>query len=157
MWADVYVCRRFGSRWTARGEKYVVGKFWNPAHAKEGFAISDCIDERHTRLLEFLIPILYPEKPTRVTVTIANTIFEAMEDRPVHWGKILGNVVSKLVAHLAKGKQSPISPYLFHLYHSKEILSAQEAVIYETGATILRFELTSELEKEVVEEAKEEV
>lgn len=55
-------------------------------------------------MLEFLIPILYPEKPTRVTVMVANTIFGAMEGRTVHWGKILARVVVKLVEHVTSGK-----------------------------------------------------
>jgi len=50
-------------------------------------------------------------------VTVANTIFGVMESRLVHWRKVIAEVVSKLVDHVKKSKLSPISPYLFHLYH----------------------------------------
>ena len=134
------------------------GKFRNPAHAKEGYAISDCIDERHARLLEFLIPILYPEKPTRVTGQVANTIFGALADRPVHWGKCLTHLVGKMVEHIAPGKPSPISPYLFHLYSANDVLSADEVVAYDVGYNILKFNFTDELEKEPeVEEEPEKI
>lgn len=76
--------RQTGNEWISCGNKFVAGKFWSLAHAKEGFAITDCVDERHGQILEFLIPIFYSEKPTRVMVTIANIIFGAMEGRIVH-------------------------------------------------------------------------
>ena len=44
----------------------------------------DCKDPRVKRVLEFLVPLLYPEEPTRVTITVGNTIFGALsEERPV--------------------------------------------------------------------------
>ena len=44
---------------------------------KDGYAVSDCKDFRAKQVLEFLIPIMYPEKPTRVTMTVGNTIWSA--------------------------------------------------------------------------------
>ncbi len=45
---------------------------------KDGYAVEDCIDERQRRLLKFLVPVLHLEKPTRVTISLANTIFGAL-------------------------------------------------------------------------------
>jgi hypothetical protein len=45
---------------------------------KDGYAIEDCTDVRHRRVLAFLVPILYPEKPNQITVTMDNTIFGAL-------------------------------------------------------------------------------
>ena len=87
IWADVYQFRKSGNGLASRTDRFVAGKFTGTANPKDGFAISECKDERHRRILEFLIPILYPEKPTRVTITVANTIFGAMENRVVHWGR----------------------------------------------------------------------
>jgi hypothetical protein len=36
---------------------------------KDGYSIDDCKDPQHKRLLAFLVPIVYPEKPNRITVT----------------------------------------------------------------------------------------
>lgn len=148
MWAEVYNCKKFGSGFATRGEKYLKGKFRNPAHSKEGYAISDCINERHARLLEFLIPILYPEEPTRVTAQVANTIFGAFKDRPVHWGKCLTHLIGKMVEHVAPGKPSPISAYLFHLYSVNDVMTKEEVVSYDVGYNILKYNFTDEVGKE---------
>ena len=50
----------------------------------DGFAVSECMDDRTRRVLEFLVPILYLEKPTRVIITVGNTIFSALSgERPI--------------------------------------------------------------------------
>ena len=68
-------------------------------------------------MLEFFIPIFYPEKPTRVTVTVGNTIFGALlGEQKMDWGILLQAVVAKLVDGVQKFKVTPIGPYLFHLY-----------------------------------------
>lgn len=138
-----------------RADKYATGKFRGPPNSKDGYAISDCIDDRHRRVLVFVIPILYPEKPIRVTVMVANTIFGAMEGRVVRWGKVIGDVVAKLAGHVAKSKYSPISPYLYHLYHHKEVLALDEIVTYNTGSKILKYGLTNELEPDHPESKEE--
>ena len=40
--------------------------------------MSDCVDPREYRVLEFVVSILYPEKPGKVTKEIGNTIFNAL-------------------------------------------------------------------------------
>jgi hypothetical protein len=34
---------------------------------KEGFAMADCKDSRIRAVYAFLIPVFYPDKPTRIT------------------------------------------------------------------------------------------
>jgi len=84
IWTDVYEFKKTRSGLAFQIDKYANGKFLNPVNTKERYAISDCRNDRHRRVLEFLISILYSEKCTRVTVTVANTIFGALEDRVVH-------------------------------------------------------------------------
>ena len=79
--------------------------------------MSDCIDPREKRVLEFVIPILYPKKLNRVTKEVGNTVFGALSgEYKVSWGQVLHKVVDKLVSVLGKRKPIPVSPYLFHLY-----------------------------------------
>ena len=54
------------------------GKFSTPINPKDGHAVADCIDPRKRIVLEFIVPILYPEKPTLITMTLANTVFGAL-------------------------------------------------------------------------------
>ena len=83
----------------------------------------DCKDPREWKVLEFIVPVLYLEKPTEVTMTISNTIFGVLSGaRKVSWRIVMHDKVGKLVSGLEKGKPSSISPYLFHLYDRFECL-----------------------------------
>ena len=77
-----------------RTNLYIEGKFRNEADPKDGFPVRDCKNPRESKLLEFLVPIVHPDKPTRVTRTIGNTISGALSrDRPVDWGKVFSELV----------------------------------------------------------------
>ena len=110
-----------------RTDKLTDGKFCTSINPKNGYAVANCIDPRKRRVLEFVMPILYPKKPSRVTLMVGNTIFGALSRfRKINWRQVLQEVVDKLVSGLEKGKASPISPYLFHLYHRFECLREEE-------------------------------
>ena len=47
-----------------RTDLYIDGKFRTEADPKDGFPVRDCRDARERRLLEFLVPIVHPDKPT---------------------------------------------------------------------------------------------
>ena len=74
-WHKVYSFPIQGKGMAARTEEFVDDKLKSPPSPKDGYAIVDCKDVRARRVLEFLIPFLYSEKPTRIIVTIGNTIF----------------------------------------------------------------------------------
>ena len=144
-WREAYGFSTGGEGFASRTDKFIGGKFRNTANPKDGFAIANYEDSRAKRVLEFLIPILYPEKPTRVTVTVRNTIFGALlDERKVDWGVVLQAVVAKLVEGARKLKATPIGPYLFHLYRGQELLSGEEMVAYEIGLDLLKYVCTSE-------------
>ena len=124
-----------------------------PTH-KDGHAVADCIDPRERRVLEFVMPILYPERPGRVTMTMGNTIFGALSEvREVSWGQVIQEVVDKLVSNLENEKPSSICSYLFHLYHRFECLKEEEIVKIEAAKYCLEYgvSLEAEAELEVVE------
>ena len=79
MWKKTYSCATSGVGLASRNDTYLDGKFLQPINSKIGFPVADCKDARKHRLLEFLTPILYPEKPTRVTIMIGNMIFGALD------------------------------------------------------------------------------
>ena len=134
-------CR--GEGFASKTDKFIGGKFRNAANPKDGFAIADCEDSRAKRVLEFLIPILYPEKPTWVTVRVSNTVFGALlGERKVDWGILLQSVVAKLVDGVRKFKATPIRLYLFHLYMGQELLNGEEMVAYEISLDLLKYECT---------------
>ena len=89
-WRETYGFSAGGEGFASQTDKFIGGKFRNATNPKDGFAIADCEDSKAKRVLEFLIPILYLEKPTRVTVTVGNTIFGALlGERKVDLGIVL--------------------------------------------------------------------
>ena len=61
-----------------RTDTQINGKFDSSINPKDGYPVSDCVDPREYRFLEFVVSILYPEKPGKVTKEIGNTIFNAL-------------------------------------------------------------------------------
>ena len=126
-WREVYDFQPGGSGLANRTDLYIEGKFRNDADPKDGFPVRDCRDSRECRLLEFLVPIVHPDKPTQVTRTIGNTIFGALSrDRPIDWGKVLSELVQRLVEAAGKAEPTPICPFLYHLYECKGLLTEEE-------------------------------
>ena len=83
-WWKVYRFSREGKGMASRINRFIDGKFSVQVNPKDGFAVSECKEVRARRVLEFLVPLLYPEKPTRVTIMVGNTIFRALSgERPV--------------------------------------------------------------------------
>jgi hypothetical protein len=122
-WREVYNFSTGGGGLAKRKDEYVKDCFQELSSPKDGYAIEDCTDARHRRVLAFLIPILYPEKPNRITVTMGNTIFRALNGGwKVNWAWIIANLVVQLAARVGKSRASPICPFLYHLYERKELL-----------------------------------
>ena len=152
MWADVYGFQKEGQMRSRRTGTWVDGKFKTIINPKDGHSVSDCIDPREKRVLEFVIPILYPEKPRRVTKEIGNTVFGALSgEYMVSWGQVIHEVVDKLILVLEKKKPTPVSPYLFHLYSKFECLRKEEIQQVEVAKECLELGIGSEVEPEVVE------
>ena len=83
----------------SRTHKFASSKFSTPVHPKDGYVVADCENPWKRRVLEFVVPILYPKKPTRITMMISNTIFSALSSaRLVSWGVVMQEVVRKLVS-----------------------------------------------------------
>ncbi len=133
-WAETYNFPTRGAGMSNRKDVFATGKFSSTNDPKDGYLISDCKDPRERRVLMFLVPILYSEKPTRVTITLANTIFGALsEKRQVNWGIIVQQVVEKLAQVAAQGKPTTICPFLFHLYRRFECLREDEIALLEAA------------------------
>ena len=120
VWREVYDFQPGGNGLANRTDLYIEGKFRNDADPKDGFSVRDCRNPRERKLLEFLVPIVHPNKPNQVTRTIRNTIFGALSgERPVDWGKVFSELVQRLVGGAGKSKSTPIYPFLYHLTSAK--------------------------------------
>ena len=73
--------------WASMKDGLFARKFTGAIDPKEGFHPRKCKNPRERRMLEFMMPILNPEKTKRVTLIVANTLFgDPSGVRPVNWG-----------------------------------------------------------------------
>ena len=132
-----------------RTDLYIEGKFRNEADSKDGFPVRDCRNPRERKLLEFLVPIVHPDKPTWVTRTIGNTIFGALSgEKPVDWGKVFSELVQRLVSGVGKSKPTPICPFLYHLYEYKGLLTEEEEINYTMAKELNRYRISPEWDQD---------
>ena len=157
-WWKVYGFAKEGEGMASRTDRFIDSKFSARVNPKDGFAVADYKEARARRILEFLVPLLYPEKPTRVTITVGNTIFGALsEERPVDWGLVVKDLVQQLFSRMGKSKATPICPYVFHIYQSHKVLLLAEKKEYRIKEALLKYNVESEGEEdpEDSEEAKD--
>ena len=144
-WRKVYGFTREGEGMASRSDRFIDGMFSGLVNPKDGYAVVDCKDPRAKRVLEFMVPLLYPEKPTRVTITGGNTIFGALSrERSVNWGIVVKDLVQRLLSGMGKSKATLICPYMFHLYHSYELLLLVEKKEYRIKEALLKHNVDSE-------------
>ena len=117
-----------------RTDKFMEGKFLHEVDPKNGFPVRKCTNDSERRVLEFLVPIVHPDKLTQVTRTLGNTIFGALEgDRPVDWSRIFMDLVNRLVDGAGKSKPTSICPFLYHMYESHGLLTEEEEIDYQAA------------------------
>ena len=132
-----------------RTDKFVEGKFLHDVNPKDGFPVREYRNDWEHRVLEFLVPIVHPDKPTWVTRTLDNTIFGALTgDRPVDWAKVFMDLVNRLVDGAGKSKPTPICPFLYHLYESQGLLTEEKETDYRATQKLIRYRITPERDAE---------
>ena len=143
LWWQTYRFPRGGSGLSNQMEGHHEGRFMHQVDPKDGYSVSDCRVDRHRRLLEFLIPIVHLDKPTRVTITIGNTIFGALDGgREVDWGMVFRDMLQRLAKGVGKPKPTSICPFLFHLYEGQGLLTADEDLDYRTAKEMAGYRIT---------------
>ena len=148
-WRKVYGFAREGKGMASRTDRFIDGKFSGQVNPKDGYAVVDCKEPRARKVLEFLVLLLYPEKPTKVTITLGNTIFGALSgEGPVDWGVVIKDLVQRLLSRMGKSKAIPICPYVFHLYHSHKLLLPAEKKEYRIKEALLKHNVESEREED---------
>ena len=149
VWREVYNFLPRGGGLANRTDKYVEGKFLHEVDSKDGFPVRECRDARERRVLEFLVSVVHPDKPTLVTRTLGNTIFGAMSgERSVDWSTIFMELINRLVGGADKTKPTPICPFLYHLYESKGLLTEEEETDYKAAQELNRYRITPDRDSE---------
>lgn len=75
-WAEVYnFTPKKGRGWASHKDILYVGKSRGEHDPKDGFHPENCRNQRERRIIEFIMPILSPEKPKQLSITMASTLF----------------------------------------------------------------------------------
>ena len=145
LWRDTYNFPRGGSGLSNQMEGHHKGRFMHQVDPKDGYFVGNCRNDQQRRLLEFLVSIVHLDKPTRVTITIGNTIFGALDrGREVDWGIVFRDMAQRLAKGVGKPKPTPICPFLYHLYEGQGLLTADEELDYRTAKEMARYRITSD-------------
>ena len=74
----------------SRSKNFTGGRFSSASHRNDSLLVADCIDADVKKVLEYLVHILYPKRPTYCTLFLAGTIMDSYyEERKVAWGKVI--------------------------------------------------------------------
>ena len=143
LWRDTYDFPSGGAGLSNWMEGYIEGRFMHQVDPKDGYSVGDCRNGKQHRVLEFLVPIVHPDKPTRVTITIGNTIFRALDGgREVDWGGVFRDLAQRLAKGVGKSKPTPICSFLFHLYNGQGLLMEDKELDYRTAKEMAGYRIT---------------
>ena len=93
----------------------------------DGFKVTDCLNLLEQRLLEYVVPILNPEKPIALTVTLARGILAALHQRKhINWAYLVHRNTQKMAHNLWSKKGCALAPFLYHLYEKNGCLTDEE-------------------------------
>ena len=142
LWRDTYNFSRGGSGLSNRMEGHHKGRFRHQVNPKDRYSLGDCRNDQKQRLHEFLVPIVHPDKPTRVTITIGNTLFGALDrGREVDWGVVFRDMAQQVAKGVGKSKPTSICPFLFYLYEGQGLLTADEELDYQTAKEMAGYQI----------------
>ena len=104
LWSKVYGFKQGGEGMAIKKEDCSRDKLSQKVDTKYSYFVKNCKDKRERRILAFLVPILSPEKPYNITLTLATTLLLAYsEKKVVDWGSIIGELVHWLATNTKRG------------------------------------------------------
>jgi hypothetical protein len=88
----------------------------------DGWKIEACVNQEVKAVISFLDPLLYPNKPLKVTVRLASTLVACMfERRETKLARIFKEVIQKQTSAKVLKTPTSLSCYLVCLYKRKSV------------------------------------
>jgi hypothetical protein len=106
--------------------------FADSAPKKDGWKFLECTDDGLQDVLKYLMALINPMKPARVTNKMANTVVESLFlDKKVSWARVLEDVMANQVKLLGLDNlHNCLSWYLAPIYYAKNVLTQAETQDY---------------------------
>jgi hypothetical protein len=81
----------------------------------------------HEEVLEFLVLLIYPNKPSWMTIQAASAMVDYLINKnKIYWAQVFEEVIQKQITKLNKIPVSFIPAYAVHLYAGHKALSKME-------------------------------
>jgi hypothetical protein len=94
--------------------------------------VTQCTHDDLRKVLKFLLPLINPTKPNRVTIEMASTVMDCLINKnKVSWAKLFHQSIRKQVTKLDKVAISYLPAYANTLYVDDNALSKLEKKKYE--------------------------
>jgi hypothetical protein len=132
--ADIFGISKVGMGMPQRvpAVNHALKYFASSAHKKEGWRFLECQDAGLRDVLKYLMPLINPMKPARVTCKLANTVVESLFlGKKVSLARVLEDVVANQVKLLGPHNlHNCLSGYLAPIYFAKNVLTWAETQDY---------------------------
>ena len=63
-------------------------------------------------------------------------------DRPIDWGLLIYDVVTRMVGLVSKGKPTMVCPFMFYLYKERQVLRSAELATYTVAMEMVKYDCT---------------
>lgn len=127
--AEVYKLKLKGEG-MIKTEDFTGSYFDGKRNVRIGWKLEQCTDKVDLLpLLQFLVPIFYPERQNRALLALASTIIASWKGiKVINWAKMLHVVITRQIAVMKTGSFTWISVYLSHLYAHKKCFTPSEFI-----------------------------
>jgi hypothetical protein len=93
----------------------------------DGWKLAECNHQELREVFEFLIPLLNPNKPTRVTIQVASAVVDWLINKVKYsWAKIFKERIQSQVTKLQTVQVSYLAAYCLNLYQEDALLTKQQ-------------------------------
>jgi hypothetical protein len=115
--------KKLPSRKNNQAEQYFSGK----PSGRDGWKLTDCSHQELREVLEFLIPLLNPNKPKRMTVQVASPVADCLINGTKYsWAKIFEERIKNQVVKLQMLCVSYLAAFCLNLYAVDGLVTKKE-------------------------------
>jgi hypothetical protein len=105
---------------------------------RDGWKMADCNHQELGEVLEFLIPLINPNKPKRMTIQVACVVVDCLINKVKYsWAKIFEKSIQSQVTKLKTVAVSYLATYCLNLYQVDGLLTKPEQKAWKAFKWIL--------------------
>jgi hypothetical protein len=93
----------------------------------DGWKLSQCNHQELREVLEFLVPLINPNKPKRMKILVASVVVDCLINKAkISWAKVFKQSIRAQVEKLSTVPVTYVAAYCLNLYQADELLTKTE-------------------------------